>query len=158
MLNTWRLVTARFADTAFSGAGARDYGGRWNQKGIPLVYTAGSLSLAMLEMLVQDEPLRARYITIPAGIPTAMKIDRVNVEQLPSDWRGSTALERLQSIGTEWATQLSSAVLAVPSAVVPAETNYLLNPKHPDFAKISIGEPQELVTDLRLIKTKPFGE
>jgi len=158
MLSVWRLVTVRFADTAFSGEGARDYGGRWNQKGIPLVYTAGSQSLAMLEMLVQDEPLRARYIMIPAGIPTGMKIDRVSFEQLPSNWRNRTALERLRTIGTEWATQLSSAVLAVPSAVVPAETNYMLNPKHPDFAKISIGEPQELVTDLRLIKIKPLGE
>ena len=46
----------------------------------------------------------------------------------------------------------------MPSAVVPAEFNYLLNPKHPSFSKISIGEPQELVTDLRLIKTKPFAE
>ena len=64
-----------------------------------------------------------------------------------------SALERLRTIGTEWATQLSSSILAVPSAVVTVETNYLLNPKHPDFVKISIGEPQELVTDLRLIKT-----
>ena len=158
MLTVWRLVTARFVDTAFSGEGARRYGGRWNTKGVPLIYTAGSQSLAMLEMLVQDEPLRARYIMIPAGVPTGIKIDRVNFEQLPSDWRDHTALEQLRTIGTEWATQLSSAVLAVPSAVVPAETNYLLNPKHPDFAKISIGEPQELVTDLRLIKTKPFGK
>jgi len=158
MFNVWRLVTARFADTAFSGEGARDYGGRWNQKGIPLVYTAGSQSLAILEMLVQDEPLRARYIMIPAGIPTGMTIDQVGFEQLPSNWRDRATLERLRIIGTEWATQLSSAVLAVPSAVVPAETNYLLNPKHPGFAKISVGEPQELVTNLRLIKAKPFGE
>ena len=112
----------------------------------------------MLEMLVQDEPLRAHYYVIPAEIPTGMKIDRISFEKLPSDWRNRTALERLQTIGTEWTTQLSTAVLAVPSAVVPAEINYLLNPKHPRFAKISIGEPQELVTDLRLIKTKPFAE
>ncbi len=156
MLTVWRLVTARIVDTAFSGEGARRYGGRWNQKGAPLVYTAGNVSLAMLEMLVQDEPLRARYFMIPAEIPTGMKIDRISFDQLPSDWRDHTALQRLRTIGTEWATRLSSAVLTVPSAVVPAETNYLLNPKHPDFAKISIGEPQELVTDLRLIKTKPF--
>jgi RES domain-containing protein len=158
MLTVWRLVTTRFIDTAFSGEGARRYGGRWNQKGISLVYTAGTLSLAMLEMLVQDEPLRARYFMIPAEIPKDMKIDRVSIDQLPSDWRERTALERLRKIGAEWATQLSSAVLAVPSAVVPAETNYLLNPQHPRFEKISIGEPQELVTDLRLIKIKPFVE
>lgn len=153
MFTVWRMVTAHFTDTAFSGEGARRYSGRWNHKGIPLVYTAGSQSLAMLEMLVQDEPLRARYFMIPAEIPSGLKIERVNHNQLPPDWREHSALERLRRIGTEWATQLSSAILAVPSAVVTAETNYLLNPKHPDFAKISIGEPQELVTDLRLIKT-----
>jgi RES domain-containing protein len=158
MLIVWRLVTARFVDTAFSGEGAKRYAGRWNKKGVPLIYTAGSQSLAMLEMLVQDEPLRAHYYVIPAEIPTGMKIDRISFEELPSDWRNRTALERLRTIGTEWATQQSSAVLAVPSAVVPAEINYLLNPKHPSFVKISIGEPQELVTDLRLIKTKPFAE
>jgi len=69
MLTVWRLVTARFADTAFSGDGARLYGGRWNRKGVPLVYAAGSQSLAMLEMLVQDEPLRARYVMIRVRIP-----------------------------------------------------------------------------------------
>jgi len=157
MLHVWRLVTARFVDTAFSGEGARRYAGRWNKKGVPLVYTACGQSLAMLEMLVQDEPLRASYVMIPADIPTGMKLDRISIEQLPTDWRDRAALEQLRTIGTDWAVQLSSAVLAVPSAVVPAESNYLLNPKHPDFSEISIGEPEELVTDLRLIKGKPFG-
>ncbi len=158
MLTVWRLVTARFVDTAFSGEGARLYGGRWNQKGVPLVYTSSSQSLAMLEMLVQDEPLRARYFMIPAEIPMSMKIDQVSLDQLPSDWRNRTALEQLRTLGTKWVEQLSSAVLCVPSAVVPAESNYLLNPMHPEFTKISIGEPQELFTDLRLMKTKPSGE
>lgn len=158
MLRVWRLVTARFVDTAFSGEGARRYGGRWNKKGVPLVYTSCSQSLAMLEMLVQDEPLRARYVMIPVEIPTGTKIDRISLDQLPTDWRDRAALEQLRTIGSDWAIQLSSAVLEVPSAVVPAEANYLLNSKHPDFAEISIGEPQELVTDLRLKKGKPFGE
>ncbi len=154
MFTVWRMVTARFIDTAFSGEGARRYGGRWNHKGVPLVYTAGSQSLAMLEMLVQDEPLRARYFMMPAEIPSGLRMDQVNLDQLPPDWREHSARERLRTIGTEWATQQSSPILAVPSTVVTAETNYLLNPKHPDFAKMSIGEPQELVTDLRLIKTR----
>jgi len=153
MLRVWRLVTARFVDSAFSGDGARRYGGRWNKKGVPLVYTAGSQSLAMLEMLVQDEPLRARYVTIAAEIPTGIKIDRITLAQLPTDWRNRAALEQLRTIGSAWALQLSSAVLEVPSAVVPTEANYLLNPKHPDYSKVLIGEPQTLVTDLRLLKT-----
>jgi RES domain-containing protein len=105
-------------------------------------------------MLVQDEPLRASYMTIPAEIPAGMTVERLGTDRLPSDWRDPTALEALRTIGTQWAARLSTAVLAVPSAVVPAETNYLLNPRHPDFARIALGEPQGLVTDLRLVKIK----
>ncbi len=152
MLTVWRLVTARFAQTAFSGDGARLYGGRWNRKGVPMVYTAGSQSLAMLELLVQDEPLRARYVVIPAALPKNLKIERITAEQLPADWRSLAARERLQAVGSEWAKRRSSAVLAVPSVVIPAETNFLLNPLHPSFARIEIGEAQEFVTDLRLVK------
>ena len=152
MLVVWRLITARFAQSAFTGEGARRYGGRWNRKGIPLVYTSCSQSLAMLEMLVQDDPLRARYVMIQARIPRGVTIERVAPEALPADWRELAARERLQAIGTAWAVQSSSAVLAVPSAVIPAESNYLLNPLHPAFAKIEFGKPQAFVTDLRLIK------
>src|SRR3972149_11448554 len=136
MPTVWRLVTARFAKSALSGEGARLYGGRWNRKGIPLVYTAESQSLAILEMLVQDEPLRARYVMIDAHIPKGVTVARIKVEDLPSDWRDLAAREKLQAIGTKWATKRSAAVLAVPSAVVPSETNYLLNPLHPDFRRI----------------------
>jgi RES domain-containing protein len=129
----WRLVTARFSDNAFNGEGARLYGGRWNRKGTPVVYTAGSQSLAMLEMLVQDEPLRARYLMIPAHIPKAVKIENIDAGKLPADWRDITSREQLQEIGEEWVRRQSSAVLAVPSGVIPVETNYLLNPRHPDF-------------------------
>jgi RES domain-containing protein len=152
MPTVWRLVTGRFAGTAFTGEGARLYGGRWNRKGVPMVYTAGSQSLAMLEMLVQDEPLRARYMMIAATLPKGLKIERIEPGQLPANWRDLAAREQLQALGTAWAKSLSSAVLAVPSAVIPAETNYLLNPLHPAFAKIETGEPQEFITDLRLVK------
>ncbi len=152
MPTVWRIVTARFAEVAFSGEGARRYGGRWNRKGVSLVYTAGSQSLAMLEMLVQDEPLRARYMMIPARIPADLTIARLNREQLPPDWRDPGAVETLRTLGTEWAAGLAAAVLAVPSAVVPDETNYLLNPRHPDFGRIAVGAARELITDLRLMR------
>ncbi len=67
------------------------------------------------------------------------------VETLPVDWRELAAREQLQTIGAVWAKRISSAVLAVPSAVIPAETNYLLHPLHPAFAKIEIGQPQIFV-------------
>jgi RES domain-containing protein len=108
----------------------------------------------MLEMLVQDEPLRARYMMIPAEIPADLTVATIEPEELPADWRDPAALEILRSLGTHWAADMTSAVLAVPSAVVPAENNYLLNPRHLDFARIEIGEPELLVTDLRLRKIK----
>jgi len=153
MLSLWRLTTARFARSAFSGEGARLYGGRWNRKGVRMVYAAASQSLAMLEMLVQDEPLRARYVVIEARVPKGIAIDRFDVEDLPSDWRDIAARWKLQAIGTEWAIKRNGAVLAVPSSVIPAETNYLLNPLHPDFRRISIGKPRKFETDARLIRT-----
>lgn len=117
-----------------------------------MVYTAGSQSLAMLEMLVQDEPLRARYAMIPATLPKNLKIERVAPDQLPADWRDLGAREQLQGIGSDWARRRSSAVLAVPSVVIPTETNYLLNPLHSAFARIAIGKAERFVTDLRLIQ------
>jgi len=150
----WRLLTARFAqpgESAFTGEGARLYGGRWNRKGTPMVYTAGSQSLAVLEMLAQDEPLRARYVMIPASLPNNLKIERMEATELPAGWRSLAAREQTQAIGTAWARRRSSAVLAVPSAIIPAEYNYLLNPLHPSFAIIGIGEPQDFVIDPRLL-------
>lgn len=117
-----------------------------------MVYTAGSQSLAMLELLVQDEPLRAHYIMVPAVLAEDLKIERIAPGRLPAKWRESAAREALRTIGSEWIKRESSAVLAVPSAVIPAETNYLLNPRHPAFARIAIGKAKDFVTDLRLIR------
>jgi RES domain-containing protein len=150
-LTASRVVTERYADSAFSGEGARLYGGRWNPKGVALVYTAHTQSLALLEMLVQDSPLRARYALIPARIPDIL-IERVDAAKLPADWRELSARAELQQIGAMWARNRTSAVLAVPSAVVPAETNYLLNPGHPDFARITLGARDEWQTDPRLMR------
>ena len=83
---TWRITARRRARTAFGGEGARLYGGRWNRKGVAVVYTAGSQALALLEMLVQDEPLRARYLVIPADIPDDLPVERIQLSDLPSDW------------------------------------------------------------------------
>lgn len=152
MRTVWRITTARFAATAFSGEGARLYGGRWNPKGFELVYTAESRSLALLEMMVQDAPLRARYVLIPAQLPDTVSVTPVEVADLPADWRRLDRRDALQRIGRDWLAQGRSAVLAVPSAVVPAERSYLLNPRHPDFSRIIIGEPEALETDLRLMR------
>ncbi len=146
----WRITTRRFADHAFSGEGARLYSGRWNRVGQPMVYTAESRSLATLEMLAQDEPLRARYVLIPAHLTERVSVETLRLDQLPSNWRTLAGRESLQLLGAQWLRQTSSCVLVVPSAVMPAESNFLLNPLHPDFRHISLGEPEILDTDTRL--------
>jgi RES domain-containing protein len=151
-LTVWRIVTHRFASTAFSGEGAKLYGGRWNKKGVPMIYTSATQSLAMLEMLVQDEPLRANYIIIPAHIPTQIEITQISNKKL------SNESEELRNIGSEWIRQSTTAILAVPSAVIPSETNYLLNPTHPDFKKIIIGKALPFITDSRLLKKNAYPE
>lgn len=151
MFAVWRLTTARRARTAFSGEGARLYGGRWNPKGIPVVYTAQSQALAVLEMMVQDEALAARYVMIHAQIPGGVAIERIDAQSLPAEWRSMRYLDALREIGAGWARSRRSAVLAVPSAVIPAETNYLLNPLHPEFKRVRIGKPVAFRLDPRLL-------
>lgn len=152
MRTGWRITTARFAGSAFSGEGARWFGGRWNRKGLSVVYTAESRSLALLEMLVQDDPLRARYVLIPAQIPDSVSMIEVNVAELSDDWRSLSARDALQALGNAWLQKGASCILSVPSAVVPAERNFLVNPVHRDFARIIIGEPEALDTDVRLLR------
>lgn len=153
MLTVWRITTARFVTSAFTGEGARHYGGRWNPKGFQMVYTAESRSLALLEMLVQDDPLRANYVLVPAHIPNDLSITSIQTQELPEDWRNLSTRDTLQTIGKDWLTSMASVVLSVPSAVLPAERNYLINPNHPDFQKIMFGSPESLQTDMRLIKS-----
>lgn len=146
----WRITTERFAETAFTGDGARLYGGRWNPKGWPVVYTAESRSLALLELMVQDDPLRARYAWIPAHLPLDLPMEQLDAAEMPTDWRTTAAKSVLQGLGQRWLEAGLSAVLVVHSAVVPGERNYLLNPLHPDFSQIAIGLPQVVETDGRL--------
>lgn len=150
MLTVWRLTTARRAKSAFSGEGARVYGGRWNPKGIPVVYTAQTQALAVLEMMVQDQALAARYVMIQAQIPEGVAIERIDARSLPAGWRSMRHLETLREIGADWARSRRSAVLAVPSAVIPAETNFLLNPLHPESRRIRIGRTVPFRIDPRL--------
>lgn len=152
MRTVWRITTARFTQSAFDGEGAKRYGGRWNPKGWGVVYTAESQSLALLEMMVQDDPLRAHYVLIPVQLPADLPEARIEVDQLPDDWRTIDARDILQSMGQAWLQEAQTAVLSVPSAVVPAERNILINPRHPEFARLVLGEPQSLQTDTRLLR------
>lgn len=153
-VKAYRITTSKRSTTAFTGEGAAKVGGRWNSVRSKVVYTSSSLSLAMLEMLVHLSDyatLEKSYVFIPVEIPGGL-IDTVDTESLPIGWDSGTILGATQRIGDDWLAKGTSAVLAVPSAVVPYELNYVINPQHLDFPKISIGTPQSLVFDSRLSK------
>ena len=147
----WRLIKARLAAHAFSGEGARLYGGRWSSPGTPVVYISETLSLAALEVLVhvQSSGLLTSYVTCRVDFDSNWS-DIFNPASLPPDWRSSPAPAELRAIGDDWVRVRRSLLLKVPSAIVPQEHNYLINPAHPDFARLNIGPPEPFTFDTRL--------
>jgi RES domain-containing protein len=147
----WRIARREYADDAFSGEGAFLYAGRWHSEGTRIVYTAENLSLATLEVLVhlsgrQNLP---DYVLIPCYFPEAV-VEELDVTQFPANWADAIAPPALRLFGDRWAADRGSAVLKVPSAVTLVEYNYLLNPDHPDFNSVDIGEPRPFRLDVRL--------
>jgi len=149
----WRITKRKHVKTAFSGSGARKYGGRWNSPGTAVVYTAQTQSLAVLEMLVHlDGPeLLQRYALIGVEIEESL-VREVGTADLPRNWRADPAPVGLRKIGDAWIASGVSPVLRVPSTLVPAESNFLLNPAHPEFEKLIVGDPIAVDLDQRLAK------
>lgn len=151
MTEAWRLVKARYADSAFSGEGARLYGGRFNSVGTVMVYTAGSLALAQLEILVNlpTEKLLQTYAAFRLRFDAAL-IETLSLDELPDSWRRNPVPQSVKNTGDRWVEAAHSVVLQVPSAVVPSESNYLINPNHPDFERVEITGPIDPLIDPRL--------
>lgn len=152
-LRIYRLTLPKFAGSAFSGEGALRVGGRWTPPGRPAVYASSSIALALLETLVHAPwPTMPTHLVIPAEVPDAMRITVLNINDLPVDWRNTPTPAALRSIGNDWLLAAETAILRVPSALVPQEWNYVLNPLHPDFSQLKIFAPEALAIDGRLRK------
>ena len=150
MVTAWRVVKWRFASEAFDGEGARISGGRWNSAGSAVVYTSATTSLGLLEILAHTKArLRPFYFTVPVTFDAEL-VETVGPEILPPDWRSLPSPFALKRIGDEWVHSKRSCVLEVPSVIVPHESNFVLNPNHPEFASLEIGEPINLDIDKRL--------
>lgn len=150
MGEAWRIVKARRAATAFAGEGAARFGGRWNSRGRRVVYASSTLSLATLECLVHlNPPLAFRFVSIRLGFPDAL-VETYPIGKLPREWRQEPPPPSCQHLGDAWVREARSAILALPS-VISGDTNYLVNPAHPDFRKIRIDRPQGFVFDPRLL-------
>ena len=151
MLTVWRMVKAKYAATAMDGEGARQFGGRWTSEGRRAVYTSGSVALATLEIVAHLDattPLAA-YSLIEVTVPPRF-VTAVDLTSLPPDWRTFPAPASTRAIGDRWLDAARHAVLKAPSALVPVEFNYILNPAHPDFARITTLEPAPFTLDARL--------
>jgi RES domain-containing protein len=153
MPRLWRVVKRRHALTAFDGKAAQRFGGRWNSPGRPAVYASASKSLALLEVLVHLDVGRP----LPGFVAFAFEVeerlvDRLPDARLPRDWRTARGLVATQRIGDEWLASSHALALVVPSAIVPEESNYVLDVAHAAFARLRIGAPVPFLLDRRLAR------
>jgi RES domain-containing protein len=127
------------------------FGGRWSSAGTRIAYTAEHLSLAMVEYFVHidagDPP--KDLVVVAADIPDSVSRVFVRLEKLPIDWRQVPAPPALAAIGDAFAAERKSAILVLPSAVVPSEANWLINPLHPEFAQIQVRPAEPFQYDAR---------
>ena len=152
-MRVWRICKADHAAAAFTGEGAILYAGRWHRMGTPIVYTSESRALAALEQLVHlhRNRLPPRFVCFAVDVPDALAMAEVRVQDLPDGWHRHPAPPELPEIGTRWAAAAETVCLKVPSAVVPGEHNFLLNPRHDHFRRLRIGAPEPFEFDERLV-------
>lgn len=141
-----------------SGTGAWLVGGRWNSQYKHMLYTSESLALAALEILVNIRPERIDFETermfATIYIPDDLPIADFKIEDLPNGWNNDNPPPIIKTLGNKWLDSLETLVLKVPSAVIPSEFNYLINPKHPDFHWVQIKSIEPFHFDKRLFTKK----
>ena len=148
----YRLTPQAFAGD-LSGLGAKKFGGRWNHKGVPILYCASSVSLCALELSAHAESvweLKSLAITCIEVSPKA-SIKIIDIEQLPAQWQALPAPIVCKDMGNDWAINLKTPILKLPSAIVPMECIYLINPLFPKIESlISIKRIEAFTLDPRI--------
>ena len=147
----------RFSSEKYSksldGEGAKMYGGRWNSKGVPVIYTSNCLSTAMLEKLIHIEadicpPMKL----ITYELPDNVSVKRYNIKDLKKIWNVSPHDEYTQLIGDRFVNENKYLILDVPSAIAPLDRNIILNPNHREIKEISIFKIEDFTFDPRFFK------
>jgi RES domain-containing protein len=157
MPTAWRVCPAVHAPdgpSAYSGVGARLYGGRWNSKGVAVAYAGATLSLSALEFLVHADARLLRSMPLAAcaaSWPDSLRTETVEAAGLPARWRDTPPPAALPALGDRWARERRTAILLVPSAIVPSEANVMINPDHPDAGRITYAAPEAFSYDPRLL-------
>jgi RES domain-containing protein len=147
----WRI--SNYLD--LSGKGGLRAPARWHNAGAPVVYTANSPASALLEVLVHlelniPEHLPDSYQLLRIDVPNSVSITDLEEASFAPDWRN--LLELTRSVGDNWLSMSGSAILSVPSAIVPHTQNYLINPSHRDTKKIKINSHGNFPFDFRLFQ------
>ena len=143
-------ITSKAHVRDLSGTGAMMYGGRWNPKGIRMLYTSQSLSLAALEVIVNlsGEKIHNNLYCVELECPEELSVK--TADKLPKEWSAYPYTKGTTDIGKAF-IQSSELCLKVPSAIIPSEFNYLLNPQHDDFMKVRFLDARPFILDKRLL-------
>ena len=146
----YRITNARYADD-LSGNGARLYGGRWNSEGRAMVYLAASRSLAILESLAHLSPtnIPGDYVMLTVDAPD--DFFEIDIKLLPNNWSIYPEPNILKQIGNSFLQKNEYLLLKVPSAIVPQEFNYLMNPTHQKAGSVKIINKTPFIFDERIV-------
>lgn len=137
-----------------SGRGAELNGGRWNNRGLPALYTASSRALAVLEVAVHV-PLGIipiDYYMVAIEIPDNCGITKIAIADLPANWNSNPMVKATQYLGDDFLLENNNLLLQVPSASAAGDFNYVANPRHPDFKSLKVILSEPFVFDSRLFK------
>jgi RES domain-containing protein len=138
LTRVYRILRRPYSKKPLNGEGAYLFGGRWSSAGVRLAYTSQHLSLAIIEYFVHidpDDPPKD-LVVVTAEVPDSVSRTAISAKHLPAHWQRTPAPLELAKIGDGFVRTLRAAILIVPSALAPAESNWLINPQHKDFSKI----------------------
>lgn len=145
----YRISSSSFIED-LSGFGAKEYGGRWNNKGTAVVYLAESRAMAVMEVLVhlRSDEVDKPFVLATFDVPDD-KIKEISILDLPKNWRDPQAAGDLKKIGDDFVNDGSYLLLKLPSVILEEEFNFILNPKHPDGEKIRLLSRRNFAFDKR---------
>jgi RES domain-containing protein len=154
LTRVYRILRKLYSKQPFDGEGPYRFGGRWSSPGVRLAYAAEHLSLAMLEYFVHIDPDHPPHdlAVVEADVPDNVPRLSIGPKELPPNWRQAPAPAALAGIGDEFVHSERAAVLTVPSALAPTESNWLINPRHPAFAKIRVHPAKDFHYDARFFQ------
>lgn len=152
-MQLFRLSKEKYANS-LNGFGAAKFGNRWNSKGVEIIYTAESRALAMSEVLVHLSlaMLPKDFVMVTVQIPETTSISNLEQNELPQFWNIHPPNTATQKVGDNFINEGKFCLLKVPSAVVPGDFNFLINPHHSEISKISISEIIGFPFDPRIFK------